>query len=78
MIATLLGLHRSNPSQTRSSPFLTGYPVGPASTSTIGRGMYQQKVENGVSIGLLNERLIMHVCIHGWHKNGQIWLVARR
>jgi hypothetical protein len=33
MIATLLGLHRKNPSQTRSSPFLAGYPVGPASTS---------------------------------------------
>jgi hypothetical protein len=33
MIAILLGLHGRNPSQTRSSPFLAGYPVGPASTS---------------------------------------------
>jgi hypothetical protein len=32
MIAMLLWLHGRNPSQTRSSPFLAGYPVSPAST----------------------------------------------
>jgi hypothetical protein len=32
MIAMLLGLHGRNPSETISSPFLAGYPVGPAST----------------------------------------------
>jgi hypothetical protein len=32
MIATLLGLHGRNPSQTRSSSFFAGYPVGLAST----------------------------------------------
>jgi hypothetical protein len=34
MVATLLGLHGRNPSQTRSSPFLAGYLMGPASTET--------------------------------------------
>jgi hypothetical protein len=33
MIATLLGLHGRNPSQTRSSPFLVGHPMGLALTS---------------------------------------------
>jgi hypothetical protein len=34
MIATLLGLYGRNHSQTRSSPFLVGYPVGPTLTSS--------------------------------------------